>query len=811
MKKSILYGTIRNISISRFYRLAFLILILSFLLLFGTIWMLKEYKDFNKKSELIRKEYINTQKEKLNHYTKECLDYILYQQSQTEKLLKNRLKTYATQAHAVASHIYNTHKGKLSDKEIKARIKEAIYAIRFNKGKGYIYANTLNGKGIFYPNTPQNEGKNLLNLKDINGNFVIQKEINIVKKQGEGFPEYSKKDTIPNKYNAYTKFAYVKHFAPYNWYFGCKAYTEDFLEEVQQETIKRIQQMKFDADGSFFVYQENGTCLVHKNTISIGQNYRDYTNKERSQNTASLIEIAKKKKSCFKEYKVSNCSKGTKLSHVRWVDNWNWMIGLGTYTNQLELNIKEEREYLEKRMFQFMYDILLMLILAFILLYFIAQALEKIMNKNFLSLQNFFRKATSSSLKINPSNLNFSEFKELANSVNKMHELRTQKELELLKARKKAEESDRLKSSFLSNMSHEIRTPMNAIIGFSELLQDDTISIEHQKEFLEHIKTNGKSLLTLINDIIDFSKIESEELKTISTACNINALLNDLHQLFLEEKERLNKTRVELKINFDLPDSKATIQTDPLRLKQILTNLISNALKFTNEGWIQIGYTQRKDNQLLFYVKDTGIGIPKDKQDIIFNRFRQADDSHTRKYGGTGLGLTISKKLCELLSGKIWVESNVGQGSDFYFTLPYLQSEITKTPSTKNNIAEPSSIEGKKVLIVDDCPRNILLLKKMLDSAKLNIRTATNGKETIALNQEEDFDLILLDIQMPEKDGFEVLKQLKKRKPDQIIVAQTAYALARERQKIMETGFDAYIAKPIVRKKLITLVTNLLS
>jgi PAS domain S-box-containing protein len=244
--------------------------------------------------------------------------------------------------------------------------------------------------------------------------------------------------------------------------------------------------------------------------------------------------------------------------------------------------------------------------------------------------------------------------------------------MELEEAKKKAEASDKLKSSFLANMSHEIRTPVHAIMGFSDLLKDTFDDREKQQEFIQIIQKSSEDLLHLIGDVIDVAKIEAGEIKVKKKPCNLNALLDELYFTFQAILQQKNKSHLSLKLSKPTSDVELYIETDLGRLKQIFNNLLSNAIKFTAHGSIEFGYTLGDDNQVQFYVKDTGIGIEKNQINLIFKRFQQAHTGHTREYGGTGLGLTISKSLVQLLGGEIWVDSVEGKGSTFYFSHPIL-------------------------------------------------------------------------------------------------------------------------------------------
>jgi len=378
-------------------------------------------------------------------------------------------------------------------------------------------------------------------------------------------------------------------------------------------------------------------------------------------------------------------------------------------------------------------------------------------------------------------------------------------ENELVEAKNKAEDSDRLKSAFLANMSHEIRTPMNAILGFSDLLSTDEYSPEEKIEFIEMIKSSGRLLLNLINDIIDISKIEAGELKIQPSEFKLIDLMEEMSQGFRQQMDRNGKSHVKLLLTHKEELKTALITTDRLRLQQIMTNLLSNAMKFTLQGEIEFGALAINDSYE-FFVRDTGIGIPEHKLDVVFERFRQADDSHTRLFGGTGLGLAITKHLIALLDGKIWVESQENIGTAFYFTLPadsHAHSKINAIP--KKDLSLPD-FGGKTILVAEDVDTNFYLIKTMLNKLNLNILHASNGLIALDLAVEHQPDLIIMDIQMPEMDGSEAFKQIRHQKLSMPVIAITAFAMLGEERQYLDMGFDAYLSKPLSLDKLVDLL-----
>lgn len=385
---------------------------------------------------------------------------------------------------------------------------------------------------------------------------------------------------------------------------------------------------------------------------------------------------------------------------------------------------------------------------------------------------------------------------------------------ELAKAKKKAEESDQLKSAFLANMSHEIRTPMNAILGFGELLKNPSLSQIKKENYINIIQTKGNQLLHLINDIIDFSRIEANYVTINPLPIQLNQLFDEL-MLTYERVMDIEKKSTNLKLSFHrgLDNNKSYLLADSNRLKQVLSNLLDNAIKFTVKGEIQAGYELIETNKLQFYVKDTGIGISAEKQSVIFERFRQAGDNEHNFYGGTGLGLSIVKSLVELAGGEIWLKSEPAVGSEFYFTMPF-------RPVTKGNnsdkIIQLGNIEinwtGKIILVAEDDDDNYYFLEELIIDTGATLIRARDGKETmdIALSNIK-IDLILMDIKMPLLNGFEAAKRIKAVKENVPIIAQTASAMEEDRSKAIAANCNDYISKPIEREKLFLLMSKYLN
>jgi PAS domain S-box-containing protein len=393
-----------------------------------------------------------------------------------------------------------------------------------------------------------------------------------------------------------------------------------------------------------------------------------------------------------------------------------------------------------------------------------------------------------------------------------------QTEKQLIIAKEKAEESDRLKSAFLANMSHEIRTPMNGILGFAELLKMPGLTGEQQQEYIRIIKKSGDRMLNIINDIIDISKIESGQMEVSVSETNINEQSEFIYTFFKSEAEAKG---IQLSLKNGLPAAESIIRTDREKVYAILTNLVKNAIKYCDRGSIEFGYNlkagstvaeRNRSSELEFYVMDTGIGIPKDRLQAVFDRFVQADIADVRAFQGAGLGLSISKAYAEMLGGKIWVESEEGKGSTFYFTIPY--STGREENNTKGTVDLPEIMnhgnKNLKVLIADDDETSVFFIIVALKDIIYKVLQAKTGTEAVEICRENpDIDLVMMDIQMPEMDGYEATMQIRQFNKDIVIIAQTAYAFSGEKEKAMESGCNNYISKPIEKDVLVNMISSI--
>lgn len=383
-------------------------------------------------------------------------------------------------------------------------------------------------------------------------------------------------------------------------------------------------------------------------------------------------------------------------------------------------------------------------------------------------------------------------------------------EKSLIDAKEKANELSRIKSLSLASMSHELRTPLNSIIGFSDLLLDDETTEDEKEMFSKLIRSAGKSLMQLIGDIVDISKIEAGQVTIKKESLNVNSFLQELLLTFRQEKENQGKKDIELKMVLSDKVTDLKIKTDPHRLQQIFNNLLNNSLKFIDDGFIEFGYLSITPDFIQFYVKDTGIGIDSNKREKIFEEFGRDSSIYNRNPDGTGLGLAISKSFVELLGGRIWLDSEIDSGTTFYFTLPFENKNLINRKIIESFGKDGLNWSNRTIVIADDVEENYVFLKGVLVNTGINIFWAKDGQEALELCDNHKVDLVLMDIRMPVMDGFEASKFIKDKHPDVVIIAQTAFASPEDKAECIKSGCDEYFKKPINHEELFKAISKYL-
>lgn len=660
----------RPTKISTYLSRTLILITVASTLLIGGFLIVQQTLHFKKLIQKNRSEYINNQKDYIREIVNNEIEYIRMQNESFKRRINSKIRQNVNQAIYTAESIFKAYHGKKSDEDIQQLIVAAISSLKFNQGYEEVFISSMDGRGIYYPRKPDFSGRNLLNLTDVNGVHVIQNEISFLKNNQEGFLNYPlspdrKTESFPNK-----KITFVKKFGHFGWYFGSKQYMDDYFPEFRKEIAQRISSVRFRFGGYIFMNQTDGIPLVMDGKIYHG-NLNFLTNADSAIAGVFVKELAIAQMNpdgdffSYRWNKMNENVPSRKYSYVKLFKDYNWIIGAGFYVDDLQKSIEVEQAELRKELKSNISVVLVILAVLLFLETFIIYRFNNKYKSDFERFFNFFFASQTSFQQLEISRLHFDEFKRAGEAANQMIRQREDIQANLIQERKKARESDRLKSAFLANMSHEIRTPMNAILGFSELIQDETQDDADKAIFVKLVRQNGEILLNLINDIIDISKIEADLLTVKFKPVQLNNFLGQLKEYYTDSISIKKGGTVKFELH-NQTEPETIVMTDEMRLRQILDNLIGNAIKFTQAGSI-IVEIKNLGEYIHFSVSDTGIGIPPEQQKAIFERFMQADHGTNHNFGGTGLGLAISKNLIELLGGKIEVKSVPGEGSTFSF------------------------------------------------------------------------------------------------------------------------------------------------
>lgn len=928
----------------RLYRRVILVVLILAVLLIGVLWILEERRQLIERTEDARNEYLDMRKEFVKQQTNSVVRYIEGQYDTQEKILKQELRQDVERAMNIADNLYTKKRGEIPEYQLKSIIIEALRDLY--QGDEYVFIVRMDGVELLYPTAPEYEGKNLLGLQDARGKYVIQEELEIVRKKGEGFTQGhwikpGAKDSLQ-----YPKLTFVKKFEHFDWYIGKGKYLDEFQRSLKSNVLQWASRIRYGEQGYVFINSYSGKSLLTNGKVSKkGKKLWDYNDVKGREVFEKELEAIKNPGGDFIYYqwrKLLSDTIAEKVSFVRGFDEWGWIIGCGLYLDEVDTYVASQKEILKKEALNNLLYIGLFVVLVIMLSLMFLHRFSRWIIRDYSNFKDFLRQASNENVEIDEDNLRFSEIRELADTANNLVRTRalateqmeieklylerllesapegivvtdkkgyilrvndrflaifkyTQDEVmgkhiddliapeefrkeadqytllvgegkelsretirqtrdkeriyvsilatpiisgkgeeafyviyrditdrkmaekQLKVAMEKAKESDRLKTAFLSNMSHEIRTPLNAIVGFSELITNTYLEESEKKEYAGLISQNSKMLVTLINDIIDVSKIESGQLQITKKDTNLNDLMKSVYDSFSAYQIQTAKEHIEW--IYETDETEHCIKTDPDRLRQILTNLITNAFKFTHKGSVKMSYTLEK-GMVRFYIKDTGIGIASEDLKKIFVRFQQADISSTRKYGGTGLGLAISKSLVKLLGGAIHVKSEPNKGSEFVFTLPdepctgmqSTQNESTEAKPGRTRTATEELSEKNTILIVEDEDSNFMYLKAVLQPRGYTFIRATRGEKAIeTVKNNPGIGMVLMDVQLPDFSGYEATRRIKELKPELPIVAQTAYAMGDEKEKSLEAGCDDYLSKPINKDRLLEIIKRYIS
>ena len=640
----------------------------------ATVISIHEILIFRDISEQQQSAHLEEHKEFVRDLINIEIEYIASQKKLFDERTIESVKQNVCSAHSIAEKIYTTYHGKIEEQVLIKLIVDAISSLKCTSPYMHVFINDMNGNGVYYQGRPEYHGENLLQHTDMNGNRVVESEIELLKKQDEGYVRYMDNNQIVGSDSLpQNKVVFVKKFKILNWYFGSKTYLEDYYEEFKHEVARKISSDHFRYGGYVFVNEMDGDPIVMNGKAYQGDfNLLNGTDSAKTavfrQELDAALSSTEGNFFVYNWNKIGEDKISPKISFVKLFPECNWLVGAGFYLDEIWSEMGTHKQQLKHDLIKNLIVIFIVLLLVILVELFILYRFNNYYLNDFNNFTRFFNVGKEGYKTINVDNLYFDEFKNMGEVANEMIIERKKVHKQLIREQEKAQEADRLKTAFLANMSHEIRTPMNAILGFSSLLDEEDTSSEEKQVYIQLIHKNGAFLLKLINDIVDISKIESDQLTIVKEEFLLGELIDEIKWHYKDLVTSQYNSKIVFELENQLPQN-YVCRTDKYRLKQVIDNLLGNAIKFTQSGSVKLTVSKRGD-WLHFSVVDTGIGVSPADIKNIFKRFIQARTESKKTYGGTGLGLAISQKIVHLMGGDIGVKSNPGKGSDFYFYIP---------------------------------------------------------------------------------------------------------------------------------------------
>lgn len=771
----------------------------------GLFWVWSEFSASQKLLAAKRAELIETKRSELQDHVNRVISHITYEKSQLQDIGQKVIRDQVYSAHAVATHLYETFKDTHTPYKLQSLVRESLRPIRFNDGKGYFFATDFNGIEQLFADRPELEGKNLYQMQDFKGAYVIQDMIKIVKEQDEGFYSYSW--TMPGVQGSdHLKISFVKHFEPFNWFIGTGLYLEDLESEVKEEAILHIEAIKFGRDGYVFAAQWDGLALTYpakdKNMLSL-------TDSNGVKIVQELITLAKNGGG-FLEYvmpELANERPLPKISYVKGIPEWQWLIGAGVYIDDIEETIALAQKQMLDKIIQSLFQILLVLTSVMFVALWATTKTTKQIQSGIDSFLTFFNQAATESIEMDPNKVKFNEFKNMANATNSMLEKRKEAETKLLKIEESLRQSQKMKSIGLmaGGVAHDLNNILSGIVGYPELLLNNLPKNSELRKPIIAIQESGQRASMVVADLLTVARGAA----TTRELCDLNTLI--IEYLKSPECLSLKSLHPDITYQFHRKAEDAPILCSPVHVKKSIMNLVLNANEAIGDSGkvilstekLHIDSTQSTEfgvaegPYIVLTITDTGPGISETDREHIFEPFYT---KKTMGRSGTGLGLTVVWNTMEDHLGKVTVERKEGRTS---FQLYFPFNEEAEVAQHEVRHSEKITGNGERILVIDDEPNLRDLGCQMLQNLGYTVESVTSGEQAVAFVKKQKVDLLLIDMLMGRgMNGRQTYEEIIKIHPGQKAIIVSGFAVNDEVEAALELGVSLYIKKPFSMNQL---------
>jgi signal transduction histidine kinase/CheY-like chemotaxis protein len=773
--------------------------------LVGALWIFQEYSKFETESRQLKTEYVANQKAMVKEEVDRVIDYVEYQRSIIENALKDQIKDQVYQAYAVVENIYNQYKGSRSEEEIKGMIREALRPVRFYDGRGYFFIYDMQGNNVLLPFSPQLEGQNLWDLQDSKGLYTIRRMIEMLRENGEGFLNWHWYRPGDAELMS-EKIGYSKYFKPLDLWVGTGEYIRDIEEEIQRQTLARINTIRFDNDNYIFVYDFEAKTLAHYKPENIGKNQWNFKDPNGVPVLQELIRHSQQEDGYFLEYvgtiRPATGQPAAKIAYARAIKEWRWMVGAGVYVDEINAVLAQKRAALSLKIKENLGVIVVILVLCFVFIALVSRYVTRKIASNMQGFTAFFARAATGSSMVDDRAIHFAEFKELALAANQMIDERNKTAAAIEDLEQQLNRSRKMEALGLlaGGVAHDLNNVLAAIVGYPELILANMATENPQRRYIEAVRDSGLKASEIVQDLLTLAR------QGVSQPVVLD--LNTLVERYLASPEyiKLHTNSPDIKVEMHLASDLLRIKGSRVHLQKTVMNLIVNAYEAQpGSGVIYVttenryidqplpGYEQIVEGEYaVLTVADEGIGISKADLAHIFEPFFS---KKTLGRSGTGLGMTVVWGTVQDHKGYITVSTTEGRGALFELYFPATREEmIQESPDV--SLADYQGC-GQTLLVVDDILEQRELAKAMLDRLGYATSSVASGEEALTYLAGQQVDLLLLDMIMaPGMDGLETYQQALALNPQQKAIIVSGYAETDRVQAAMDLGARRYVKKP---------------